>query len=124
MNVTTWAKEFPFISDVFDLVSFDLVQLSDEEGDKLYTILVRYVILDNDQEKIAGGVTVQTGMVGSTYLECADLLDRLVNIGFFNQAVSSYGIVYSEDMVKIDDLDWNTILETSSVMMPENTTLQ
>lgn len=124
MNVTTWAKEFPFISDVFDLVSFDLVQLSDEEGDKLYTILVRYVILDNDQEKIAGGVTVQTGMCGSTYLECADLLDRLVNIGFFNQAVSSYGIVYSEDMVKIDDLDWNTILETSSVMMPENTTLQ
>lgn len=124
MNVTTWAKEFPFISDVFDLVSFDLVQLSDEEGDKLYTILVRYVILDNDQEKIAGGVTVQTGMVGSTYLECADLLDRLVNIGFFNQAVSSYGIVYSEDMVKIDDLDWNTILETSSIMMPENTTLQ
>lgn len=124
MNVTTWAKEFPFISDVFDLVSFDLVQLSDEEGDKLYTILVRYVILDNDQEKIAGGVTVQTGMCGSTYLECADLLDRLVNIGFFNQAVSSYGIVYSEDMVKIDDLDWNTILETSSIMMPENTTLQ
>lgn len=124
MNVTTWAKEFPFISDVFDLVSFDLVQLSDEEGDKLYTILVRYVILDNDQEKIAGGVTVQTGMCGSTYLECADLLDRLVNIGFFNQAVSSYGIVYSEDMVKIDDLDWNTILETSSTMMPENTTLQ
>lgn len=124
MNVTTWAKEFPFISDVFDMVSFDLIQLNDEEDDLLYTILVRYVILDNDQQKVAGGVTVQTGMCGSTYLECAELLDRLVNIGFFNQAVSSYGIVYSEDMVKVDELDWNNILEVSSTMMPENTTLQ
>lgn len=124
MNVTTWAKEFPFISDVFDLVSFDLIQLSDEEDDMLYTILVRYVILDNEQEKVSGGVTVQTGMCGSTYLECAELLDRLVNIGFFNQAVSSYGIVYSEDMVKIDELDWNNILLVSSTLMPENTTLQ
>lgn len=124
MDQRTWAKEFPFISDVFDMVSFDLVQLSDEEDDMLYTILVRYIILDNDQEKVSGGVTVQTGMCGSTYLECADLLDRLVNIGFFNQAVSSYGIVYSEDMVKIGELDWNNILSTSSIMMPENTTLQ
>lgn len=124
MNVTTWAKEFPFISDVFDMVSFDLIQLNDEEDDLLYTILVRYVILDNDQQKVSGGVTVQTGMCGSTYLECAELLDRLVNIGFFNQAVSSYGIVYSEDMVKVDELDWNNILEVSSTMMPENTTLQ
>jgi hypothetical protein len=124
MNVTTWAKEFPFISDVFDLVSFDLVQLSDEEDDMLYTILVRYVILDEVQEKVTGGVTVQTGMCGSTYLECAELLDRLVNIGFFNQSVSSYGIVYSEDMAKIDELDWNNILLTSSTLMPENATLQ
>jgi hypothetical protein len=124
MNVTTWAKEFPFISDIFDMVSFDLIQLSDEENDTLYTILVRYVILDNNKEEVAGGVTVQTGMSGSTYLECAELLDRLVNIGFFNQAVSSYGIVYSEDMVKIDEIDWNNILLVSSTLIPEHTTLQ
>ena len=124
MNVTTWAKEYPFISDIFDMVSFDLIQLSDEEDDKLYTILVRYVILDQAQEKVTGGVTVQTGMSGSTYLECAELLDRLVNIGFFNQAVSSYGVVYSEDMEKLDELDWNNILLVSSTLMPENTTLQ
>jgi hypothetical protein len=124
MNVTTWAKEYPFISDVFDMVSFDLIQLSDEEDDKLYTILVRYVILDQAQEQVTGGVTVQTGMSGSTYLECAELLDRLVNIGFFNQAVSSYGVVYSEDMEQLDELDWNNILLVSSTLMPENTTIQ
>lgn len=124
MNVTTWAKEFPFISDVFDMVSFDLIRLSNEKDDMLYTILVRYVILDEAQEKVTGGVTVQTGMSGSTYLECAELLDRLVNTGFFNQAVSSYGVVYSEDMEQLDELDWNNILLVSSTLMPENTTLQ
>jgi len=123
MNVTTWAKEFPFISDIFDMVSFDLIRLSNEKDDMLYTILVRYIILDEAKEKVAGGVTVQTGMSGSTYLECAELLDRLVNIGFFNQAVSSYGEVYSEDMEQLDEIDWNTILETSSTLMPEDTTL-
>lgn len=123
MNVTTWAKEFPYISDVFDIVSFDLIRLSNEKDDMLYTIVVRYVILDEAQEKVTGGVTIQTGMSGSTYLECADLLDRLVNIGFFNQAVSSYGVVYSEDMEQLDELNWNNILETSSTLMPEDTTL-
>lgn len=123
MNVTTWAKEFPYISDVFDIVSFDLIRLSNEKDDMLYTVLVRYVILDEAQEKVTGGVTVQTGMSGSTYLECAELLDRLVNIGFFNQAVSSYGVVYSEDMEQLDELNWNNILETSSTLMPEDTTL-
>ena len=123
MNVTTWAKEFPFISDIFDMVSFDLIRLSNDKDDMLYTILVRYIILDEAKEKVAGGVTVQTGMSGSTYLECAELLDRLVNIGFFNQAVSSYGEVYSEDMEQLDELNWNNILETSSTLMPEDTTL-
>lgn len=123
MNVTTWAKEFPYISDVFDIVSFDLIRLSNEKDDMLYTVLVRYVILDEAQEKVTGGVTVQTGMSGSTYVECAELLDRLVNIGFFNQAVSSYGVVYSEDMEQLDELNWNNILETSSTLMPEDTTL-
>jgi hypothetical protein len=124
MNVTTWAKEYPFISDVFDMVSFDLIRLSNDEDDMLYTILVRYVILDQAQEKVTGGVTVQTGMSGSTFLECAELLDRLVNIGFFNQAVSSYGVVYSEDMEKLDELDWNNILLVSSTLIPEHTTIQ
>ena len=124
MNVTTWAKEYPFISDVFDMVSFDLIRLSNDEDDTLYTILVRYVILDQAQEKVTGGVTVQTGMSGSTFLECAELLDRLVNIGFFNQAVSSYGVVYSEDMEKLDELDWNNILLVSSTLIPEHTTIQ
>lgn len=123
MNVTTWAKEFPYISDVFDIVSFDLIRLSNEKDDMLYTVLVRYVILDESQKNVTGGVTVQTGMSGSTYLECAELLDRLVNIGFFNQAVSSYGVVYSEDMEQLDELNWNNILETSSTLMPEDTTL-
>lgn len=123
MNVTTWAKEFPFISDVFDMVSFDLIQLSNEKDDKLYTILVRYVILDEEQKNITGGVTVQTGMSGSTYLECAELLDTLVTVGFFNQAVSSFGIVYSEDLVQLDELDWNSILETSVALIPEDATL-
>jgi hypothetical protein len=123
MNVTTWAKEFPYISDIFDMVSFDLIRLSNEKDDMLYTVLVRYVILDQAQEKVTGGVTVQTGMSGSTYVECAELLDRLVNIGFFNQAVSSYGVVYSEDMEQLDELNWNNILETSSTLMPEDTTL-
>jgi hypothetical protein len=124
MNVTTWAKEYPFISDVFDMVSFDLIRLSNDEDDMLYTILVRYVILDQAQEKVTGGVTVQTGMSGSTFLECAELLDRLVNIGFFNQAVSSYGVVYSEDMEKLDELDWNNILLVSSTLIPEHTIIQ
>jgi len=123
MNVTTWAKEFPYISDVFDIVSFDLIRLSNEKDDMLYTIVVRYVILDEAQEKVTGGVTIQTGMSGSTYVECAELLDRLVNIGFFNQAVSSYGVVYSQDMEQLDELNWNNILETSSTLMPEDTTL-
>jgi hypothetical protein len=124
MNVTTWAKEYPFISDVFDMVSFDLIRLSNDEDDMLYTILVRYVILDQAQEKVTGGVTVQTGMSGSTFLECAELLDRLVNIGFFNQAVSSYGVVYSEDMEKLDELDWNNILLVSSTLIQEHTIIQ
>jgi hypothetical protein len=123
MNVTTWAKEFPYISDIFDMVSFDLIRLSNEKDDMLYTVLVRYIILDEAKQKVTGGVTVQTGMSGSTYLECAELLDRLVNIGFFNQAVSSYGEVYSEDMEQLDELNWNNILETSSTLMPEDTTL-
>lgn len=121
MNVTTWAKEFPFISDVFDMVSFDLIRLSNDEDDMLYTILVRYVILDGTD--ITGGVTVQTGMSGSTYEECAEMLDLLVNIGFFNQAVSSYGIVYSEDMEQLDEIDWNGILETSTASIPEGSTM-
>lgn len=122
MTEYEWATEFPVISDEFDAVAFDLIKVDEEEP--LYVIIVRYMILNEEQQTLDGGVSIETGMSGSTYAECAKHMDALVGLGFFHQSVSSMGTVYTEDGVEIEDVSWNEILESENTTIPENTTLQ
>lgn len=117
-----WAKDFPVIADDFDAVAFDLIKVDEEEP--LYVIIVRYMITNEELQQLDGGVTIETGMSGSSYAECARLMDALVGLGFFHQSVSSMGTVYTEEGVEIEDVSWNDILESQNTKIPENVTLQ
>lgn len=121
MTEYEWAAEFPVISDEFDAVAFDLIKVDEEP---LYVIMVRYMITNEEQQTLDGGVTIETGMSGASYAECAKLMDALVGLGFFHQTVSAMGTVYDEDGQEIEDVSWNDILESENTKMPENATLQ
>ena len=118
---------FPFLSEDFDMVSFDVHQIDQEE--QVYTLVVRFDILeklpdDSDKYKVTGGVQMRTGMVFQDIEEAGKLISTLINVGFFLQTVSAVGIMFDYYGEKISEVRWDRIMQLMQLPVSEDMYIQ
>jgi hypothetical protein len=118
---------FPFLSEDFDMVSFDVHQIDPEE--KVYTIVVRFDILeklpdDSDKYKVTGGVQMRTGMVFQDIEDAGKLISTLINAGFFLQTVSAVGLMCDYYGEKITEVRWDRIMQLMRLPLTEDMYIQ
>lgn len=118
---------FPFLSEDFDMVSFDVHQIDPEE--RVYTLVVRFDILekmpdDTDKYKVTGGVQMRTGMVFHDIEEAAKIISTLVNVGFFLQTVSAVGVMFDYYGDKISEVRWDRIMQLMRLPVSDDMYIQ
>lgn len=95
-------EEIPHVGEDFDVVTIDLMRYSDES----FTPLINYMLVNDDDEKVLGGMTMLTGMSFNSYQAAAIFFGTLVKHGFFLSPVSRICFVFDEDGNTIDKIDW------------------
>jgi hypothetical protein len=110
IDYTKLFSVFPVIDDQFDLLVVDCVKIVNEE-EYFYVPIIRFMIRDHEQKKVAAGFTLRTGAVCKELTEVATFLTKLSSTGFFISDVCAYGTVYNEDMTEIEDVNWNNIIK-------------
>ena len=110
---TRFFEQFPVIEDQFDMISIDCIRMNDS-GVDYYTPLIRYMKRDHVEHRVTGGMTLLTGAACESLSEVAEMISTLTKLGFFLLNISAFGTIYTEDMVEIEDVNWNNVIQLSS----------
>lgn len=106
-------KTFPLISNQFDYIEFSLVRKSNA-----FIIVYTYIKPNHQTKQIDASCMVETGMVGSSYEECANLINKILSLGFFKTPVSAIGMLLDENLKQLAEINWNTIQKVDMDYQP------
>ena len=110
MPINELFKQFPVIEDQFDLVAIDAIKFVDDEN-AFYVPIIRYMERDHIVKQVTAGLTIRTGATCESLEEIAMFLTTLTKMGFFLVDVCAYGTIYTEDMVELEDVNWNNVIQ-------------